>query len=245
MNNKKLNENYLIKAVILILMMILFLLVAFASKSYAYGTWQGNATSGMPENKCVHTGLMPQLLPGRNRGFTENADTQFPYTNWTTNINANTVFCADNGTIVRFAKYDEKRYFIDSIGAYNNGYYSYATFYQQMQEALEALAEKQAEEKGGTFNGISAWGEISYVQTGGPNDPDDPSRYAIEKDKALIPLQIYKIKDWKQYVHWAKTDVTKSIINQIFSGLGPWQKSSRNNIDPSTDPEEDLPEWNR
>ena len=41
-----------------------------SSVSLAYGTWQGNATSGMPQLSYSDSGLFPQIL--KQRTFTGN-----------------------------------------------------------------------------------------------------------------------------------------------------------------------------
>ena len=72
--------------------------------SLAYGTWQGNENSGMPSLSFSPSGLFPQIL--KQRTFTGDADNQFPYKAWTTEMSTGTVYCNDAGKAVRFGKYD-------------------------------------------------------------------------------------------------------------------------------------------
>ena len=45
--------------------------------SLAYGTWQGNATSGMPQLSYSDSGLFPQIL--KQRAFTFDSKLEYPY----------------------------------------------------------------------------------------------------------------------------------------------------------------------
>ena len=66
-------------------------LFSTSNVSLAYGIWQGTASSGMPSLSYSASGLFPQIL--KQRTFTGDADNQFPYEAWTTNMSTGTVYC--------------------------------------------------------------------------------------------------------------------------------------------------------
>ena len=94
-------KNKILKRAILTAVILVLSLIGINNVSLAYGVWQGNETSGRPQEGVYSpVGQLPQIL--RNRQFSGNADTQFPYGEWTTNISAGTVYCGNFGVAVRF-----------------------------------------------------------------------------------------------------------------------------------------------
>lgn len=240
MTTRKSSNKYFIQIIALIV--IVFALTIIANKSYAYGTWKGTATEGMPSRVLSETGLLPQIL--KQRVFTGNADIQFPYTSWTTNISAGTVFCANNGTAVRFGVYDENRYFVDCAQEFDDDTsYSYENFEKMMEDNLLAKAKEGASEHNGEFVKLTTDYNISYEQFDGPDDPDDSSRYDIEPDKALIPLSLNEeYGNWIDRVSYVTQEVAPRMITAIFDKLGEWEQPI-DTEDDSTNPDEQQLPW--
>ena len=137
------------KTLIVTTILTVIMLISLSNVSYAtavdnslvYGKWNGNATSGMPELFYSKSGLFPQIL--QKRTFTGNADTQFPYQAWTTDMSTGTVYCNDAGATVRYGKYDSVPHYADE--AYDNwasfGTWNYQYFELVMREQLRKKAK--------------------------------------------------------------------------------------------------------
>ena len=84
--NIKMNTKKTIKIAVFILIISALSLFFAPNKVFAYGTWQGSSSSGMPQkNSFSESGsLLPNVL--QKRTFSGDADTKFPYTNWSTEI---------------------------------------------------------------------------------------------------------------------------------------------------------------
>ena len=111
------------------------------SNATDYPYWAGSETGGMPSNGTTDpTGLFPQLLNVRQ--FYGSADTEFPYEDWTIDVSAGVVYCANQGTILRFGKKDPNIYYADLPN-------SYAQFVSDMKQRLQALGEMLVNQAGG------------------------------------------------------------------------------------------------
>lgn len=84
--NIKINNKKIIKTAGIILVVLVLTLFFAEKKTFAYGTWQGNTSSGMPQKGAFSDSgsLLPNIL--QKRTFSGDADTEFPYTNWSTEV---------------------------------------------------------------------------------------------------------------------------------------------------------------
>lgn len=240
MNKKEVINKSFTKVIITILVLIIGIL-SINNVSLAYGTWQGDENGGMPENGGrSETGLLPQIL--KHRQFTGEADTEFPYDEWTTNISTGTVYCANSGTAVRFGKIDREPHYMDEAG-YTGSYWTYESFVEQMKKALKGLAEDSYNDLSGdvrNFRIDEGSYVVGYEQLFGPEDY--PERYPIDISKPLIPLVQTNTDDWYGRLQWA-FDLGARISASIFDKLGEWDKPTDTD-DASTNPDEPQPEWN-
>ena len=122
---KKLNKMLIITGFIWIISLF------FAHNTVlAYGTWQGDETSGMPQKGQYSPkgGLLPQIL--KEKTFSGDADTEFPYTPWSTDVSAGTVYCADSGSAIRYGKYDPALHYAnEGVGAiFGIDYTNYSSY---------------------------------------------------------------------------------------------------------------------
>ena len=214
-------------------------LFSASNVSLAYGTWQGNENSGMPSLSVSPSGLFPQIL--KQRTFTGDADNQFPYQAWTTEMSTGTVYCNDAGKAVRFGKYDYKRYYMDEVGYTTSNGYGYIDFENKMKYVLKMAARAKALANGGVMGEATATvSNISYTQFRGPTD--DPTRWAIEKDKPMLASAIISDGGYSKSYAIAKQRAEK-IIWKIFDKLGKW-KTPEDTEDKTTNPETSQSGWN-
>lgn len=214
-------------------------LFSASNVSLAYGTWQGNENSGMPSLSVSPSGLFPQIL--KQRMFTGDADNQFPYQAWTTEMSTGTVYCNDAGKAVRFGEYDYKRYYMDEVGYTTSNGYGYIDFENGMKYVLKMAARAKALANGGVMGEATATvSNISYTQFRGPTD--DPTRWAIEKDKPMLASAIISDGGYSKSYAIAKQRAEK-IIWKIFDKLGKW-KTPEDTEDKTTNPEISQSGWN-
>lgn len=214
-------------------------LFSASNVSLAYGTWQGNENSGMPSLSVSPSGLFPQIL--KQRTFTGDADNQFPYQAWTTEMSTGTVYCNDAGKAVRFGEYDYKRYYMDEVGYTTSNGYGYIDFENKMKYVLKMAARAKALANGGVMGEATATvSNISYTQFRGPTD--DPTRWAIEKDKPMLASAIISDGGYSKSYAIAKQRAEK-IIWKIFDKLGKW-KTPEDTEDKTTNPETSQSGWN-
>lgn len=214
-------------------------LFSASNVSLAYGTWQGNENSGMPSLSVSPSGLFPQIL--KQRMFTGDADNQFPYQAWTTEMSTGTVYCNDAGKAVRFGEYDYKRYYMDEVGYTTSNGYGYIDFENRMKYVLKMAARAKALANGGVMGEATATvSNISYTQFRGPTD--DPTRWAIEKDKPMLASAIISDGGYSKSYAIAKQRAEK-IIWKIFDKLGKW-KTPEDTEDKTTNPEISQSGWN-
>ena len=207
--------------------------------SLAYGTWQGNENSGMPSLSFSPSGLFPQIL--KQRTFTGDADNQFPYQSWTTEMSTGTVYCNDAGKAVRFGEYDYKRYYMDEVGYTTSNGYGYIDFENRMKYVLKKAARAKALANGGVMEEATATvSNISYTQFRGPTD--DLTRWAIEKDKPMLASAIISDGGYSKSYAIAKQRA-EQIIGKIFDKLGKWE-TPEDTEDKTTNPETSQSGWN-
>lgn len=214
-------------------------LFSASNVSLAYGTWQGNENSGMPSLSFSPSGLFPQIL--KQRTFTGDADNQFPYKAWTTEMSTGTVYCNDAGKAVRFGKYDYKRYYMDEVGYTTSNGYGYIDFENKMKYVLKKAARAKALANGGVMGETTATvSNISYTQFRGPTD--DLTRWAIEKDKPMLASAIISNGGYSKSYAIAKQRA-EQIIGKIFDKLGKWE-TPEDTEDKTTNPETSQSGWN-
>ena len=214
-------------------------LFSASNVSLAYGTWQGNENSGMPSLSFSPSGLFPQIL--KQRTFTGDADNQFPYKAWTTEMSTGTVYCNDAGKAVRFGKYDYKRYYMDEVGYTTSNGYGYIDFENRMKYVLKKAARAKARANGGVMGETTATvSNISYTQFRGPTD--DLTRWAIEKDKPMLASAIISNGGYSKSYAIAKQRA-EQIIGKIFDKLGKWE-TPEDTEDKTTNPETSQSGWN-
>ena len=236
-------KTLIVTTILTVIMLISLNNVSYATavdNSLVYGKWNGNATSGMPELFYSKSGLFPQIL--QKRTFTGNADTQFPYQAWTTDMSTGTVYCNDAGATVRYGKYDSVPHYADE--AYDNwasfGTWNYQYFELVMREQLRKKAKDDlsiiptAEIL--TYGPYQIW----YNQVSGPSG-QDADRYSIDNSKPML------VQKWKgganpeTYLTVART-VGGHISEKLFSKLGKWEKPT-NTEDNSTNPLVEQADW--
>lgn len=214
-------------------------LFSTSNVSLAYGTWQGNENSGMPSLSFSPSGLFPQIL--KQRTFTGDADNQFPYEAWTTEMSTGTVYCNDAGKAVRFGEYDYKRYYMDEVGYTTSNGYGYIDFENKMKYVLKMAARAKALANGGVMGEATATvSNISYTQFRGPTD--DLTRWAIEKDKPMLASAIISDGGYSKSYAIAKQRA-EQIIGKIFDKLGKWE-TPEDTEDKTTNPETSQSGWN-
>ena len=214
-------------------------LFSASNVSLAYGTWQGNENSGMPSLSFSPSGLFPQIL--KQRTFTGDADNQFPYKAWTTEMSTGTVYCNDAGKAVRFGKYDYKRYYMDEVGYTTSNGYGYIDFENRMKYVLKKAARAKALANGGVMRETTATvSNISYTQFRGPTD--DLTRWAIEKDKPMLASAIISNGGYSKSYAIAKQRA-EQIIGKIFDKLGKLE-TPEDTEDKTTNPETSQSGWN-
>ena len=135
----KINTKKIIKIAVIILIVSVLSLFFAEKKVFAYGAWQGNSTSGMPQKGAYAEkgSLLPNVL--QKRTFSGDADTDFPYASWSTEVSGTTMYGADSNTSVRFGKYDSKKYYPTPYVNDGVGYY-YVDFLSKMKDLCEERA---------------------------------------------------------------------------------------------------------
>lgn len=138
--NIKINNKKIIKTAGIILVVLVLTLFFAEKKTFAYGTWQGNTSSGMPQKGAFSDSgsLLPNIL--QKRTFSGDADTEFPYTNWSTEVSGSTMYGADSNKSVRFVKYDATKYYPTPY--INQDVGTYLDFLAKMKKLCEERAKK-------------------------------------------------------------------------------------------------------
>ena len=215
--------------------------------SLAYGTWQGNATSGMPQLSYSDSGLFPQIL--KQRVFTGNADNQFPYEAWTTNMSTGTVYCNDAGKAVRFGEFDSEKHYIDEIGYTTGNGYGYSAFETKVRAYLRQLAREDVKNKGGRYMVPLSYSNIHYSQQYGPGTQGS-DKWAIDKNKPMISIRYGAVVSSSASKNLAILDAqskarnkSKQLMEELLSKLGDW-KTPKDTVDDTTNPETKQKDWN-
>ena len=155
-----------IKSKILILISIVIAMcltiICLPNEVKAMGRWQGN----MPSNSFnPTTGMFPQILNNRTVTLPSNRFS-FNTANWSANITSGTVYCADQGKMLRFGKYDPKTYYFNDVSSMAKSYNEYK------QEAIDsskylAIQELQTSEYSRSeISGVNAIEHFSGVNAG-------------------------------------------------------------------------------
>ena len=212
--------------------------------SLAYGTWQGNATSGMPQLSYSDSGLFPQIL--KQRAFSGNADNQFPYEAWTTDMSTGTVYCNDAGKAVRYGEFDSEKHYIDEIGYTTSNGYGYSAFERKVKQYLWQVAKEDADRAGRTFL-FAVCSNIHYEQKYGPGTQGS-EKWAIEKDKPMISVRYGAIVAVNQNLAIMSAQSkarskSKELMKELLSKLGDW-KTPKDTDDDTTNPANKQKDWN-
>ena len=212
--------------------------------SLAYGTWQGNATSGMPQLSYSDSGLFPQIL--KQRAFTGNADNQFPYEAWTTDMSTGTVYCNDAGKAVRYGEFDSEKHYIDEIGYTTSNGYGYSAFERKVKQYLWQVAKEDADRAGRTFL-FAVCSNIHYEQKYGPGTQGS-EKWAIEKDKPMISVRYGDLVAENQNLAIMSAQSkarskSKELMKELLSKLGDW-KTPKDTDDDTTNPANKQKDWN-
>ena len=148
------------------LMLANFAFWCLPSNAADYPHWGGDENGGMPSCQLTPpTGLFPQLLSERQ--FYGDPDTEYPYEEWKTDISKGVVYCANQGTILRFGKRDPNIYYPDLPQ-------NYSDFLDWQELELQVKARSEVSEKGGYITGWKGV-SISYQQMcGTPIDEEKP-----------------------------------------------------------------------
>lgn len=220
-------------------------LFSLSNVSLAYGTWQGNATSGMPSLSYSPSGLFPQIL--KQRTFSGNADSQFPYEAWTTNMSTGTVYCNDAGKAVRFGKFDSKKHYIDEIGYTTSNGYGYSAFERKVKAYLRQLAREEVSRKGGWGMVPLGYSNIHYMQSYGPGQRGS-DKWAIDNSEPMISVRYGYLESGNQNLAIVKAqnkarNKSKQLMEELLSKLGDW-KTPKDTVDDTTNPETKQKDWN-
>ena len=234
--NIKTDNKKIIKAASIILVVLVLTMFFAEKKTFAYGTWQGNTSSGMPQKGAFSDSgsLLPNIL--QKRTFSGDADTEFPYKNWSTEVSGSTMYGADSNKSVRFGKYDATKYYPIPLINKEVGYY-YSDFVPKMKE----LCEKRAKEYFDSYN----WAEffknlqgayglkyegceslIWYTQLQGPSIYNNE----LYKFDRLKPILITKANSSSEssasgYDYSKAESLTRQVITlKILSKLSAWDK---------------------
>ena len=212
--------------------------------SLAYGTWQGNATSGMPQLSYSDSGLFPQIL--KQRAFTGNADNQFPYEAWTTDMSTGTVYCNDAGKAVRYGEFDSEKHYIDEIGYTTSNGYGYSAFERKVKKYLWQVAKEDAERAGRTFL-FAVCSNIHYEQKYGPGTQGS-EKWAIDKNEPMISVRYGSLVSGNKNLaildaQSKARSKSKELMKELLSQLGDW-KTPKDTDDDTTNPETKQKDWN-
>ncbi len=254
--NIKTDNKKIIKTASIILIVLVLTLFFAEKKVFAYGTWQGNTSSGMPQKGAFSDSgsLLPNIL--QKRTFSGDADTEFPYTNWSTEVSGSTMYGADSNKSVRFGEYDATKYYptpyVNSdVGA------SYADFLNKMKE----LCEKRAKEYFNSYN----WAEffknlkgayglkyegctpvIGYTQLQGPSIYNNE----LYKFDLLKPILITKANSTSEssasgYDYSRAESLTRNVITlKILTKLTNWEKPELTSDGSTNMGLQDVSYWN-
>ena len=254
---EKMNNKKIAKIAVIILIVSALSLFFTQGKALAYGTWQGNESSGMPQKKVLSSNgsLLPNIK--KNRTFSGDADTKFPYKSWTTEVSGTTMYGADYNKTVRFGEYDSKKYYpligdgVEILG--------YAALYDKMNDLSKQIANEAMTSwwknlislVHGAFNNrvvsVSMTPPI-IVQTQGPSIYNN-ELYSFDY---LKPMILTKTSSASQYANstydYSKAEkATKLLQSARFSEIlldGKWT-SSMTTTDTSTNMElKDVKIWN-
>lgn len=213
--------------------------------SLAYGTWQGNATSGMPQLSYSDSGLFPQIL--KQRAFTGNADNQFPYEAWTTDMSTGTVYCNDAGKAVRYGEFDSKKHYIDEIGYTTSNGYGYSSFESKVKAYLRQLAREDVKNKGGRNMIPISYSNIHYSQQYGPGTQGS-EKWAIDKNEPMISVRYGALVSGNKNLaildaQSKARSKSKELMKELLSQLGDW-KTPKDTDDDTTNPATKQKDWN-
>lgn len=254
---EKMNNKKIAKIAVIILIVSALSLFFTQAKALAYGTWQGSESSGMPQKKVLSSNgsLLPNIK--KNRTFSGDADTKFPYKSWTTEVSGTTMYGADYNKTVRFGEYDSKKYYpligdgVEILG--------YAALYDKMNDLSKQIANEAMTSwwknlisfVHGAFNNrvvsVSMTPPI-IVQTQGPSIYNN-ELYSFDY---LKPMILTKTSSASQYANstydYSKAEkATKLLQSARFSEIlldGKWT-SSMTTTDTSTNMEiKDAKIWN-
>ena len=254
---EKMNNKKIAKIAVIILIVSALSLFFTQGKALAYGTWQGSESSGMPQKKVLSSNgsLLPNIK--KNRTFSGDADTKFPYKSWTTEVSGTTMYGADYNKTVRFGEYDSKKYYpligdgVEILG--------YAALYDKMNDLSKQIANEAMTSwwknlislVHGAFNNrvvsVSMTPPI-IIQTQGPSIYNN-ELYSFDYFKPMI---LTKTSTASQYANstydYSKAEkATKLLQSARFSEIlldGKWT-SSMTTTDTSTNMElKDVKIWN-
>ena len=212
--------------------------------SLAYGTWQGNVTSGMPQLSYSDSGLFPQIL--KQRAFTGNADNQFPYEAWTTDMSTGTVYCNDAGKAVRYGEFDSEKHYIDEIGYTTSNGYGYSAFERKVKKYLWQVAKEDADRAGRTFL-FAVCSNIHYEQKYGPGTQGS-EKWAIDKNEPMISVRYGSLVSGNKNLaildaQSKARSKSKELMKELLSQLGDW-KTPKDTDDDTTNPATKQKDWN-
>lgn len=202
----------------------------------AYGTWQGDETSGMPQKGqySPEGGLLPQIL--KEKTFSGDADTEFPYTPWSTDVSAGTVYCADYGSAIRYGKYDPALHYAnEGVGAkLGIDYTNYSTYKLLMTKLCDEIGREIFDNMNKFLEGLATkdWKyiatiptSIGYKQIQGPTYYDDI--YDIDTSKPIVVTKANaEYGDGETSYNYTRAEMSAlKIATKIFKGLSNWDKT--------------------
>ena len=228
---KKLNKMLIITGFIWIISLF------FAHNTVlAYGTWQGDETSGMPQKGQYSPkgGLLPQIL--KEKTFSGDADTEFPYTPWSTDVSAGTVYCADSGSTIRYGKYDPALHYAnEGVGAiFGIDYTNYSSYKLLMTKLCDEIGREIFDNMNKFLEGLITkdWKyiatiptSIGYKQIQGPTYYDDI--YDIDTNKPIVVTKANaEYGDGETSYNYTRAEMSAlKIATKIFKGLSNWDKT--------------------
>ena len=232
--NIKINNKKIIKTAGIILVVLALMLFFAEKKTFAYGTWQGNTSSGMPQKGASSaSGLLPNVY--QNRTFSGDADTEFPYTNWDTEVDGSTMYGADSNKSVRFGEYDSTKYYPTPYVNQEVG--TYFDFLKKMKDLCEEKAKAHfkkftLKDLIGAIRGayglkyVSCTPIIWYTQIQGPSIYNK-ELYSIEIGKSMLITRSRSASTSSAsgYDYSKPESLTKNIMSfRILPKLTNWDK---------------------
>lgn len=101
-------------SVFIVFILAVLITIFYPKNVNAMVNWNGNATSGMPTFSIVnHTGLFPQILNQKRTIQLPDNRYNLNTQNWMANLTSGTVYCADQGLILRNGKIDRNTYYME------------------------------------------------------------------------------------------------------------------------------------